>query len=112
MLVSAQIYDKCLHARWSGPSCIPRRSARISWRWSPALATLQTIDEEEIVDRARRPARLQKGARPAGREYELFHEVRGKGLMIGLVFGEPTSLRIAWSLEDDGRPPARGSSPS
>jgi acetylornithine/succinyldiaminopimelate/putrescine aminotransferase len=63
------------------------------------LATLQAIDEEDIVDRARRTGELFRAAlTPLLERHEFLHEVRGKGLMIGLVFGEPTSraLRRRW----------------
>jgi ornithine--oxo-acid transaminase len=39
-----------------------------------------------------------KALSPLVERHEFLHEVRGKGLMIGLVFGEPTSrpLRVRW----------------
>jgi len=56
------------------------------------LATLQTIDDEELVDRARVTGEaFSKGLSPLLEKYELFHLQRGEGLMIGLVFGEPAS---------------------
>ena len=63
------------------------------------LATLQAIDDEDIVDRARRTGELlTKSLAPLVDKHEFLHEVRGLGLMIGLVFGEPTSrtLRLRW----------------
>jgi ornithine--oxo-acid transaminase len=57
-----------------------------------ALATLQVMDDEDIVNRAaRNGARLMESLRPLVEKYELLHEVRGMGLMIGLSFGPPTS---------------------
>jgi acetylornithine/succinyldiaminopimelate/putrescine aminotransferase len=59
------------------------------------LATLQAFDEEDIVDRARRTGDLfTKALAPLVERYEYLQEVRGKGLMIGLVFGEPTSASL------------------
>jgi ornithine--oxo-acid transaminase len=56
------------------------------------LATLSVIDDENIVERARVTGELFMDAlAPLVDKHELLHEVRGKGLMIGLVFGEPTS---------------------
>ncbi|HJQ43413.1 MAG TPA: aspartate aminotransferase family protein [Jatrophihabitantaceae bacterium] len=56
------------------------------------LATLQAIDDEDIVERARVTGELfMKSLAPLVERHELLHEVRGKGLMIGLIFGEPTS---------------------
>ncbi|MHB1585347.1 MAG: aspartate aminotransferase family protein [Acidimicrobiales bacterium] len=64
------------------------------------LATLAAFDDEDIVDRARRTGEaFEKSLRPLVDRYEMLHEVRGKGLMIGLEFGKPTSraLRMRWS---------------
>lgn len=59
------------------------------------LATLQTLDDEGLVDRARMTGiAFEKALAPLVERYELFHAVRGKGLMIGLVFGLPTSRAI------------------
>jgi acetylornithine/succinyldiaminopimelate/putrescine aminotransferase len=56
------------------------------------LATLQAIDEEGIVERARATGELfMQALTPLVEKHELLHEVRGRGLMIGLVFGEPTA---------------------
>ena len=54
------------------------------------LATLAVIDDEHIVERAERSGtRMMEALQPLVDKYELLHEVRGKGLMIGLVFGPP-----------------------
>jgi len=59
------------------------------------LATLATIDDEDLVDRARVTGdAFEKALTPLVERYELFHAVRGKGLMIGLVFGLPTSRAV------------------
>ena len=56
------------------------------------LATLQVLDDEDLVAGAEvRGARLMAALAPLVEKYELLHEVRGMGLMIGLVFGPPTS---------------------
>jgi ornithine--oxo-acid transaminase len=63
------------------------------------LATLQAFDDEDIVDRARRTGEaFTKALGPLVERHEFLHDVRGKGLMIGLVFGEPESkaLRRRW----------------
>lgn len=57
------------------------------------LATLQVIDDEDIVARAAASgARFMAALQPLVDKYELLHEVRGIGLMIGLVFDAPQSL--------------------
>ena len=64
------------------------------------LATLQAFDDEDIVDRARRTGEaFTKALAPLVERYEFLHEVRGKGLMIGLVFGEPDLARPAPAVE-------------
>jgi ornithine--oxo-acid transaminase len=63
------------------------------------LATLQVFDDEDILDRVRRTGEsFMKALQPLVDRHEFLHEVRGKGLMIGLVFGAPTSrgLRVRW----------------
>ncbi len=55
------------------------------------LATLQTIDDEDLVDRARVTGdAMTKALAPLLDRHDLFQLVRGEGLMVGLVFGEPS----------------------
>jgi len=70
------------------------------------LATLQVIDDERIVQRAAETgAALTEALAPLVSRYELLHEVRGLGLMVGLVFGEPESLRLRsrWKMLESAR---------
>ena len=54
------------------------------------LATLATFDDEDIVGRAERTgADLQDKLRGLADRYELIHDIRGLGLMVGIEFGEP-----------------------
>ena len=56
------------------------------------LATLDVLDDEDLVTGAgRRGDQLMAALAPLVDKYELLHEVRGMGLMIGLEFGPPTS---------------------
>ena len=56
------------------------------------LATLAAFDDEDILGRVRRTAKaFDEALTPLVDRYEFLHEVRGMGLMIGLVFGEPTT---------------------
>jgi ornithine--oxo-acid transaminase len=71
------------------------------------LATLAAFDDEDILDRVQRTGKsFTKALRPLVERYEFLHEVRGKGLMIGLVFGEPTSpaLRRRFRMIEALRP--------
>ena len=59
------------------------------------LATLATFDDEDIVERARLTGLAFEAAlAPLVERYEMFHEVRGKGMMIGLEFGAPQSKAL------------------
>lgn len=59
------------------------------------LATLHVMDEEKVVDNARAMgALLQERLAALVPEYELLAEVRGRGLMIGIEFGRPSSLKL------------------
>jgi acetylornithine/succinyldiaminopimelate/putrescine aminotransferase len=59
------------------------------------LATLQVIEDEGIVENARRVGDLFRERLGALVErYDMLAEVRGRGLMIGIEFGRPRSLRL------------------
>lgn len=65
------------------------------------LATLAALEEEGIVaNAARMGQRLVDGLRAVAHRYEMLAEVRGLGLMIGIEFGEPRSLKLkaGWKL--------------
>ena len=65
------------------------------------LATLEVIESEGLVQKAAQTgARLLAAFEAMAQRYELVQEVRGKGLMIGVEFGPPRSLKLkaAWSL--------------
>ena len=54
------------------------------------LATLAAFDDEDIVGRAERTgADLQDKLRGLAERYELIHDIRGLGLMVGIEFGAP-----------------------
>ncbi len=64
------------------------------------LATLEVLESEDLVGNAHRQGdRLLECLRALQEKYEMLHDVRGKGLMIGLEFGPPKSigLRAAWT---------------
>jgi ornithine--oxo-acid transaminase len=65
------------------------------------IATLEVLKAEKLVENAaRRGAELQLALNRMVPGYELLKEVRGKGLMIGVEFGPPKSLRLraSWNL--------------
>jgi len=65
------------------------------------LATLHVIEQENLIERsARMGGYLMNGLKDLADRYELLHEIRGKGLMIGIQFGAPESftLKTGWKL--------------
>jgi len=65
------------------------------------LATLHVIEQENLIERSARMGKyLMNGLENLADRYELLHEIRGKGLMIGIQFGEPESftLKTGWKL--------------
>jgi ornithine--oxo-acid transaminase len=65
------------------------------------LASLEVIESEGLVHKAAQTgARLLAAFEGMAQRYELVHRVRGKGLLIGIEFGPPRSLKLkaAWSL--------------
>lgn len=65
------------------------------------LATLHLIEEEGLLENAERMGALlrAKVAEACGGQ-EMFKEIRGKGLMIGIEFQSPKSLKLkaAWTM--------------
>ncbi len=65
------------------------------------LAVLSVMEDEQVVANARRTGDLLKTRLAAlTGKYELLHDVRGRGLMIGIEFGRPTSLALRgrWTM--------------
>jgi len=65
------------------------------------IATLEVMEHEKLVEQAaRRGAEIKLALTRMIPGYELLKEVRGKGLMIGVEFGPPKSLKLkaSWNL--------------
>jgi len=59
------------------------------------LATLHVFDQEHVVENSRRVGDLMRERLAALVDrYELLADVRGRGLMIGIEFGRPSSLKL------------------
>jgi ornithine--oxo-acid transaminase len=70
------------------------------------LATLHVMDAEDVTGNARRVGDLLLSRLGAlAEKYEMIADVRGRGLMIGIEFGRPTSwkLRPAWTALQSAR---------
>ncbi|CAN5439880.1 aminobacteriohopanetriol synthase HpnO [soil metagenome] len=65
------------------------------------IATLEVMKHERLVENsAKRGAELRLALQNMIPGFELLKEVRGKGLMIGIEFGPPKSLRLkaSWNI--------------
>ena len=65
------------------------------------LASLAVIEDEKLVENAERTGTaLHEALQLLVDKYELLAEVRGRGLMVGLEFGRPKSIRprAAWNM--------------
>lgn len=65
------------------------------------LTALEVIEDEGLIaNAARRGEQILSGLRALATRYEMVHEVRGQGLMIGIEFGKPKSLKLrtGWEL--------------
>lgn len=65
------------------------------------LAALHVVESENLAENARvMGERIMSGLREMAGRYEMLTEVRGKGLMIGIQFGEPRSMKLkaGWKL--------------
>jgi ornithine--oxo-acid transaminase len=70
------------------------------------LASLAVIEGEQLVSNAERTGTALRAAlQDMVEEYEMLAEVRGRGLMIGLEFGKPSSLKLrpGWSMLQTAR---------
>lgn len=64
------------------------------------LATLAVLRDEDLVGNCQRMGdAFQAALKPLQDKYELFADVRGRGLIVGLEFGKPRSLKLraGWS---------------
>lgn len=71
------------------------------------LATLAVIDDEGLVENARRRGeQLVDGLRRIAVDQPMIVDVRGRGLMIGIEFGRPSSWRgrTMWNALNAARP--------
>ncbi|HWG64688.1 MAG TPA: aspartate aminotransferase family protein [Streptosporangiaceae bacterium] len=65
------------------------------------LASLAVLADEQLVSNAERMGSLlRNGILDVASEYEMLTDVRGQGLIIGLEFGKPRSLRLrgGWNM--------------
>lgn len=65
------------------------------------IATLAVLDSDKLIENAARTGeRLLKSFRAMTERHEMLRDARGLGLMIGIEFGAPSSLKLraSWSM--------------
>jgi len=100
VLTRRDIYDRVFD---SMENCVVHSSTfgQGGFAMVAGLATLHVLEDENLVENARRMGDvLKKGLEDLKERYELISDVRGRGLMIGIEFGRPSSfkLRLGWDL--------------
>jgi acetylornithine/succinyldiaminopimelate/putrescine aminotransferase len=94
ILTRREIYQK-VYSRMD--RCVVHSSSfgRNNLAMACGLAALSVIDDEKLVERAAHVGeKLASGLRELQKKHEFIKEVRGKGCMIAIEFGEPRSLKL------------------
>ena len=100
VLATKRIFDK-VFSRMDKAVVHGSTFAKNDMAMAAGLATLEVIERENLVaNAAAKGERLMAAFREMAERWEFVKTVRGKGLMIGLEFGSPRSLKLkaAWSL--------------
>lgn len=94
VLTRKSIYDK-LFSRIDRAVIHGSTFAKNDLAMAAGIATLDAIESEGLIENAQQTgARLLGAFKAMGERYELIKDVRGKGLMIGVEFGAPRSLKL------------------
>ncbi len=100
VLTKKRIFDK-VFSRMDKAVVHGSTFAKNDLAMAAGLATLEVIERENLVaNAAAKGERLKAAFAEMAERWEFVKTVRGKGLMIGLEFGSPRSLKLkaAWSL--------------
>ncbi len=100
VLTRKEIYDK-LFNRMDRAVVHGSTFAKNDLAMAAGIATLQVIESEQLVENAARTGeRLLTSFRAMMDRHELLCDVRGMGLMIGIEFGAPKSLKLraSWTM--------------
>jgi ornithine--oxo-acid transaminase len=99
-VVHEAVYDSMQNAVAHGSTFAPNELGMVA-----GLATLQELDDEQLVDRsARLGEKLLELTRPLVDEFDVVREVRGLGLMWAIEFGEPESGKLSWKMIEKMQP--------
>ncbi len=100
VLTRKRIYDKVFD-RMDRAVVHGSTFAKNDLAMAAGIATLEVIKHERLVARAvRLGERLRRSFAQLFERYEFVRAIRGKGLMIGIEFGPPSSLKLkaSWNL--------------
>ncbi len=95
-----RVFDSLEHAVLHGSTFAPNDLAMVA-----GLATLRELDEERLVERSHTLGeRLLDATRPLVDRYEVVRDVRGRGLMWAIEFGEPATGSRSWRAVERAQP--------
>jgi len=100
VLTRKRIYDK-IFDRMDRAVVHGSTFAKNDLAMAAGIATLEVLASERLIENAALTgARLLQGLDAMRSRYELLRDVRGKGLMIGVEFGAPKSLKLktSWNI--------------
>jgi len=100
VLMRKRIYDKVFN-RMDRAVVHGSTFAKNDLAMAAGIATLEVLKAERIPENAARTGeRLVRELSALWANYELLKDVRGKGLMIGVEFGAPSSLKLkaSWNM--------------
>jgi ornithine--oxo-acid transaminase len=100
VLTRKDIYDK-LFNRMDRAVVHGSTFAKNDLAMAAGIATLEVIESEKLVENAARTGeRLLTAFKSMAERHELLCDVRGMGLMIGIEFGAPKSLKLraSWTM--------------
>lgn len=100
VLTRKDIYDK-LFNRMDRAVVHGSTFAKNDLAMAAGIATLEVIESEKLVENAARTGqRLLTAFKGMAERHELLCDVRGMGLMIGIEFGAPKSLKLraSWTM--------------
>src|SRR5947207_14702463 len=100
VLMRKAIYDKVFN-RMDRAVVHGSTFAKNDLAMAAGIATLEVMKADRVMENtARMGERLLRGLSALCENYELLKEVRGKGLMIGVEFGSPNSLKLkaSWNV--------------
>ncbi|HEY1367446.1 MAG TPA: aspartate aminotransferase family protein [Gaiellaceae bacterium] len=98
--VHERVFDSMEHAVSHGSTFAPNDLAMAA-----GLASLHELDEQRLVERSARLGELlMELTEPLLERYDVVRDVRGRGLMWGIEFGEPRAGPRSWRMIERMQP--------